>query len=74
MAGHLCADHGPYSVWPYINDVIWIVLILSAAIMCWWSNLYGKLALSLSLLFLLAINVEIATGVFPWFGFYAYVF
>jgi hypothetical protein len=63
MDGHLA--HGPYTIWPYVNDALWILILPAVAVMCWESNMYGKRILSLALLFLVATNVEIITGMFP---------
>ena len=69
MAGHLCHEHGPYTIWPYANDAVWLMLLPAVAVMCWWSNIYGKRILSLALLLLLATNVELITGILPWLAF-----
>jgi hypothetical protein len=65
MAGHLCPEHGPYTIWPYANDAMWLMLLPAVAVMCWWSNIYGRQILSLALLFVLATNVELMTGILP---------
>ena len=70
MGGHLCREHGPYTIWPYANDAVWLMLLPAVAVMCWWSNICGRHILSLALLFLLATNVELITGILPWLGFY----
>jgi hypothetical protein len=38
--------------------------------MCWWSNIYGRQILCLALLFLLATNVQLITGILPWLNFH----
>ena len=68
MAGHL--QHGPYTIWPYVNDAVWLVLLPAVAVMCWWSNIYGRQILSIGLLYLLASNVQITAGILPWLTFH----
>ena len=70
MAGHLCPEHGPYTIWPYANDAVWLMLLPAVAVMCWWSNIYGRRILSLALLLLLATNAELITGILPWLAFH----
>jgi hypothetical protein len=65
MGGHLCVEHGPYTIWPYANDAVWVMLLPAVAVMCWWSNMYGKHIFSLALVFLVVTNLNIMTGILP---------
>jgi hypothetical protein len=46
------------------------MLLPAVAVMCWWSNIYGRQILSLALLILLATNIELITGILPWLPFH----
>lgn len=70
MGGHLCPAHGPYAIWPYMVDAIWMAFLPAVAVMCWWSNMCGRRILSVVLFYLLAANVEMITGLLPWMPFH----
>ena len=75
---HTCFDghlaHPPYSIWPYVNDGAWVLLLTCAAVFVWKSNMYLKAMFSTCVGVLILYNWQLITRVCVPFRFIHYIF